>query len=104
MISFLPESGNTGPAATASLIDGGYRFDSKNGPVAGQYRVLVVRQVADRKHKGGASSDAEARAPAAGSENGAAAAEEWSFTADVSSDELEFDFHAPEEATADASG
>src|SRR5882757_4136644 len=52
MISFLPDAGTSGPAATASLIDGAFAFDTTNGPVAGNYRVLIVRQVSDRKYKG----------------------------------------------------
>ena len=38
MISFLPESGTRGPAATASLIGGDFTFDRKTGPVAGSVR------------------------------------------------------------------
>src|SRR5262245_7866472 len=52
MISFVPADGTVGPAATASVIDGVFAFDTKNGPVAGKYRVLVVSQVTDLDFKG----------------------------------------------------
>ena len=105
MISFLPESGNAGPAATASLIDGVYRFDTKNGPVAGHYRVVVVKQAPERRHKSAAGPDSTG--PAAGAvpvDDSSAAADEWSFTADVSPKELEFDFEVPNESPANAGG
>jgi hypothetical protein len=40
-ISFLPDAGTEGPAANASVLNGEYRFDRANGPVAGKYRVIV---------------------------------------------------------------
>ncbi|HVW02530.1 MAG TPA: carboxypeptidase-like regulatory domain-containing protein [Planctomycetaceae bacterium] len=40
-ISFLPDGGTEGPAANASVLNGEYRFDRTNGPVAGMYRVIV---------------------------------------------------------------
>jgi hypothetical protein len=105
MISFLPESGNAGPAATASLIDGVYNFDTKNGPVAGQYRVVVVKQAPERRHKSAAGPDS--KGPAAGAvpvDDASMAAEEWSFTAEVSAEDVEFDFELPDEAAANTSG
>jgi len=44
-ITFLPDEGRSGPAATASLVDGEYRFDHDNGPTAGPHRVMVTRIV-----------------------------------------------------------
>jgi hypothetical protein len=41
-ISFLPEAGNTGPAATSSVVEGEYRFSFEDGPIAGPHRVLVT--------------------------------------------------------------
>jgi hypothetical protein len=101
MVSFLPEAGTTGPAATASLIDGTFEFDRGNGPVAGKYRVLVVKQSADRKHKGKALPAPEGPAPAAMSQvDRSATDEEWLFDAEVSLDNAEFDFEIPDPAAA----
>jgi hypothetical protein len=102
-ISFLPQAGTDGPAATASVNDGVFKFDTRNGPVAGRYRVLVVKQLADRQFKG-----VSATMPDGSSSTGLtrgdqpAADEEWSFTADVSPDDIEFDFQVPDAPTADA--
>jgi hypothetical protein len=105
MISFLPEAGTEGPAATASLIDGDYSFDTTNGPVAGRYRVLVVRQMPERKHKGGSESESGGGSAAAASNTSAtAASEEWSFHAEVSPEEHEFDFQVAEQETAKGDG
>jgi len=41
-ISFLPEAGNTGPAATSSIVEGEYQFNLDDGPIAGPHRVLVT--------------------------------------------------------------
>jgi hypothetical protein len=95
MISFLPEAGTSGPAATASLVDGVFRFDTNNGPVAGKYRVLVVKSVPDRKQKGASEAPQGAGPPPV---------EEWSFTADVSPGKIEFDFPVPDASTATKSG
>lgn len=101
MISFLPESGTKGPAATASLVDGNFKFDRNNGPVAGKYRVLVVKQLADPKYKGAAAPDPQAPAPAATpGHNQSATEEQWSFDADVSNEDFEFDFEVPDAEVA----
>jgi hypothetical protein len=94
MISFLPDAGTEGPAATASLIDGVYEFDTQNGPVAGQYRVLVVMQFSDQNFKGAAELEAKGATPAGAHDA------EWSFTAEVSPDDVEFDFQVPDAPTA----
>lgn len=44
-VSFLPPAGASGPAATASLVDGQYRFDASDGPTPGPHRVVVTRSV-----------------------------------------------------------
>jgi hypothetical protein len=104
MISFLPEAGTKGPAATASLVDGMFQFDKTNGPVAGKYRVLVVKHLADVKYKG-ASSPAAAPAPATTPRRDqSATAEEWSFEADVSHENFEFDFEVPDATVSLTSG
>ncbi len=38
-ISFLPKE--KGPAATAQIQEGTYQFTQQNGPIAGEYRVLI---------------------------------------------------------------
>lgn len=39
LVSFIPA--NDGPATRVKFIDGTYRFDESNGPVPGEYRVVV---------------------------------------------------------------
>src|SRR5262249_5810378 len=81
-ISFLPQSGTDGPAATASLIDGIYTFNTKNGPVAGRYRVLVVKDMANPDFKADAVPVTEGLPAAETPRNDEMVAErEWSFTA-----------------------
>jgi hypothetical protein len=84
MISFIPEGETRGPAASASLIDGNYRFDNRNGPVAGKYRVLVVEDLSDQKAKA-----IESPTPSTGQP---VAPAEWSFPTDVSADKAQLDF------------
>jgi hypothetical protein len=104
-ISFLPEAGTHGPAATASLIDGAFAFDTTNGPVAGNYRVLIVKQVADQKFKGASIPEKGARPPAAAAGDDCSATdEEWSFAAEVSLDNVEFEFQVLDSAADVASG
>ena len=58
-ISFLPTEGTKGPSATASIVNGKYRFDSTNGPVAGNYSVVIVPRRDVPKPPAGAASRAE---------------------------------------------
>lgn len=97
-ISFLPKNGTEGPAATASLNEGVFSFRRENGPVAGEYRVLVVRNPADRKHKGTASATDEkgATTAAAAADDPSLSDQEWSFEASVSAEDFQFDFEVPE--------
>lgn len=44
-ITFLPAKGRPGPGATTALVEGSYRFDRSNGPVAGPQTVIVKRIV-----------------------------------------------------------
>jgi hypothetical protein len=44
-ITFLPEEGQSGPAATATLAEGKYEFDSDNGPTVGPHIVKIRRLV-----------------------------------------------------------
>jgi hypothetical protein len=97
MISFLPEAGTQGPAATTSLVGGAFAFDSRNGPVEGKYRVLVVKQSANRNHKGSLRVETTPNSqPAQPAKVRAAADEEWSFTAEVSPADMQFDFEIPQ--------
>jgi hypothetical protein len=81
-ISFVPDQGTPGSGATASLIQGEYRFDKTNGPTAGRYRVIVTKTTMkdlSGKRAGGpkgplaGKKDANARSPAA----------PWTLSADV---------------------
>jgi len=40
-ISFFPDRGHSGPAASTSIADGNYRFTTLSGPFAGPHRVVV---------------------------------------------------------------
>lgn len=51
-ISFLPDGGTEGPAANASVLNGEYQFDRTNGPIPGQYRV-IVSPLADKPNVAG---------------------------------------------------
>ncbi len=44
-ISFLPAAGTKGPAATAAVVEGKFRFAAADGPVPGQYQVLIVPKI-----------------------------------------------------------
>lgn|GEM_PF-4232446 len=95
-ISFLPEAGTKGPAATASVVEGDFKFDKSNGPVAGNYRVLVVGQLRDLKYKGTLASISSApNAEATTGDSQSPPAAEWSFDAEVSPDDFDFDFEVP---------
>lgn len=85
IISFLPEAGNDGPAASASIVNGEYRFNATNGPVAGKYKVVVVPR------SGGHGAR---KLPAAGASADSASHKlgDQQLTATVSADELNFDF------------
>ena len=53
-VVFVPIKGTSGPAVTASVIDGKYKFDRTNGPVIGTYKVRFLtnakpEKLSDRK-------------------------------------------------------
>jgi hypothetical protein len=83
-IAFLPAEGNPGPAATATLSDGGYQFNRGDGPAAGPHRVIVRRTVSKRTllESRGSKTPPASTATAAG----AAAKMEWTLSADVADD------------------
>lgn len=83
-ISFVPTEGTSGPAATATLVDGEYRFDRQNGPTAGPHRVVVRRLVA----KDAALKSRALTTSPASRENIVAGTEKtlWTLSADVPAD------------------
>ena len=83
-ITFVPTEGTPGPAATANLIVGDYRFDRENGPTVGPHRVIVTKLVAkDMALK----SRPHANPPASAEDAVAEAARTvWTLSADVSAD------------------
>lgn len=51
-ISLTPASGTNGVAATASIVDGMYRFTTADGPQAGKYQAtIIVNRVPDAVRK-----------------------------------------------------
>jgi len=40
-IIFLPDQGQSGPAASTRIVDGRYQFENSDGPYPGSYRVRV---------------------------------------------------------------
>ena len=44
-ISFLPAAGTKGPSATGAVVEGKFRFAAEDGPVPGQYQVLIVPKI-----------------------------------------------------------
>ena len=45
LISFVPRENTQGPAARASLIDGEYEFSRADGPLPGDYTVIIQLEV-----------------------------------------------------------
>lgn len=45
LVCFVPDKNTQGPAARASLIDGEYQFSSSDGPVPGDYTVIIQLEV-----------------------------------------------------------
>lgn len=45
LVSFVPRESTQGPAARASLIDGEYEFSRADGPVPGDYTVIIQLEV-----------------------------------------------------------
>jgi hypothetical protein len=61
-INFRPDKQHRGPAASADIIDGAYHFDSKNGPTAGHYQVVITTWDAQTKEPGARDETAGMRA------------------------------------------
>jgi hypothetical protein len=81
-ISFVPDQGRPGPGASASLIQGEYRFDTTNGPTAGPHRVIVTRTT--MKDPPGKQAGSP-KGPPAGKQNANARSPNapWTLSADV---------------------
>ncbi|MGZ0168458.1 MAG: hypothetical protein ACKVHE_02780 [Planctomycetales bacterium] len=45
LVSFVPRENTQGPAARASLIDGEYEFSRADGPVPGDYTVIIQLEI-----------------------------------------------------------
>jgi hypothetical protein len=45
-ITFIPNEGTHGPAASTALAHGEYRFSEQNGPTVGPHQVVVKRWIA----------------------------------------------------------
>ena len=45
LVDFVPRNGTQGPAARASLVDGEYQFSRSDGPVPGDYTVIIQLEV-----------------------------------------------------------
>ena len=45
LVSFVPQENTKGPAARAALIDGEYRFGRTDGPIPGDYTVIIQLEV-----------------------------------------------------------
>ena len=79
-ITFVPADGHSGPAATTTLSDGGYRFDRSNGPTTGPHVVIVRRAIPKRKLLATRNESKPPRANPAAAESGKT---EWTFHSDV---------------------
>ncbi len=86
-ISFLPASGQKGPAATTTLTAGSYQFDHTNGPTAGPHRVIIKRVVPKSDmlaSRGSHNPRAPKETPPPGELR-----MEWTLSADVSDQNLD---------------
>ena len=76
-ISFLPQEGHSGPAASTGIDGGQYRFTAANGPVAGPHRV-VIRLSPPAKGLGKTDQQRQTEAP-----SDADGPTNWQFQIDV---------------------
>ncbi|MGD0899208.1 MAG: hypothetical protein ABR915_15330 [Thermoguttaceae bacterium] len=81
-ITFLPAEGRPGPAATANLVDGRYRFDRSNGPTAGPHRVIVNRIISKRE----GLENRNAKQPTESAKPPADPKMQWTLSADLTDD------------------
>jgi hypothetical protein len=52
LVSFVPRENTQGPAARASLIDGEYEFSRADGPLPGDYTVIIQLEVSQDSKSG----------------------------------------------------
>ncbi|NQV27724.1 MAG: hypothetical protein HQ518_25530 [Rhodopirellula sp.] len=52
LVNFVPRENTRGPAARTSLIDGEYQFSRANGPVPGDYTVIIQLEVSQNMTSG----------------------------------------------------
>ena len=84
-ITFVPDKGRPGPAATTGVRGGYYRFDGTNGPTAGPHKVMIRKIVPPGE---ALKSLGQKDSPHAGSGKTA-----WTLSADVKLDgPYRFDF------------
>ncbi len=81
-ITFLPDEGRGGPAATTKLADGEYQFDRHDGPTIGPHRVIIKRIIPKSVMMASRNDSRLAHA------KGASAKEpkEWTLSFDVTDD------------------
>ncbi len=91
-ISFLPKS--KGPAATTQIRDGAFQFNKENGPIQGEYRVLVSGQ-ADKSPTDSTTNPDEANAVL-----GKVNSTEWTFSTLIMPDSRELSPFVLEEKSA----
>ena len=91
-ITFTPAEGSHGPAATAKLVQGEYRFDESNGPTAGPHRVIVKKSIVHNRVPSPATGESKSGTSTASSESKM----EWKLNADVKEHApLQYDFKLP---------
>lgn len=52
LVSFVPQESTQGPAARATLVNGEYQFGRNDGPVPGEYNVLIQLEILQDKTSG----------------------------------------------------
>jgi hypothetical protein len=77
-VSFVPAKGTDGPAANADIVEGTYRFSSKDGPAKGRHEV-VITPIGQSKES--IMNNPKAAAKVAKAERGSSGP--WRFTVDI---------------------
>ncbi|MFH1266075.1 MAG: hypothetical protein ABIK89_10135 [Planctomycetota bacterium] len=65
-IRFLPAPGNSGPAASTTIVDGEYRFTDESGPHGGPHQVCIDVDLHLGTGKAAGQQGAQAVKPAVG--------------------------------------
>jgi hypothetical protein len=83
-ISFVPDDGNSGPAAMTALAEGRYQFNETNGPTPGPHKVIVRQLVLEKRIPGPSTGDVKSEATkSVGNEAKSAAKTEWKLNANL---------------------